>query len=343
MSGHILFNRLPASSDEPLLVTSTEFENLVIQEPTNASSAFPFRALLEFVEASIEQPLQDLVILDRKDLEKRHIRDTYCEHSKHRCCESGTPHLHNHISQLQEKLAEARSTLRERETELATLRSLVNQQSHQQEYKPKFTSPDMQSDVAIRQKRRRLSYRSQNLGYDGADERMLDIPRQTREYSEAVSPSSARSKAGGKSIPPMETRSFAPGLAPRRPKVDEYDPLGYLAPKKRYSLLAGQEDAEVKKAWISVDPSDNTRSWDMTTDKQTSRSASNVSGPSGTERHSRQPSLAGSDTATVNSGWATTVSNPETADQSTNVANPDFEDMALDVDPEIRVGRMYIS
>ena len=62
------------------------------------------------------------------------------------------------------------------------------------------------------------------------------------------------------SVPPPP-RTYAPGLAPRKPKVDPYHDARLL-PRNNYSFIQDRSDTEVRGTWTTIDKDSNTRQWD---------------------------------------------------------------------------------
>ena len=396
-------------------VTDTPFENLVIQDIESPNTAFPFRALLEFVEASCEHELQGLVILNREELGtyKTKLVQSVEEHYSKRyddfVRERSPPYLHYRIGELQAELSNVYASLKEQQTELACLRSAHSKQIRDVNNISMEIGTESDTEIRIIPKRRRLSRRSKNFGMDGVDEQTSDNPRQgskrgshsphrgsfsshSRSQQIISTPLSPRthhsvrnsSRSGpafhrgrvdtipplgststdvrydslaaygrpdpppfdGLSMPlPDQPRVHAPGLAIRKPKVDEYDPLGRLIPKDLYSLQIEKEDAAVSGTWTTIDPEENLRNWDVL--KQRERSESTAYGSPSMSQSSNVRSFrdmrdrrstsskAYSDEATTNHSWA-----PSHGELGMLV-DPRFEDPELDVDPDIRVSNSH--
>lgn len=147
--------------------------------------------------------------------------------------------------------------------------------------------------------------------------------------------------------PPSQPRTYAPALALRKAKVDEYDPLGRLITKDLYPLSKEQEDAAITGTWTTIDPEDNSRNWDALKQQERSQSGS-YGGPSMSQTSSansqrylwdrrNSSSAADFDEPTTNVGWAT--SNHEVE----RFVNPRLEDPEIDVDPEVRVSSATLS
>ncbi len=78
------------------------------------------------------------------------------------------------------------------------------------------------------------------------------------------------------------SRSLAPGLALKKVKVDPYDPEGVHQPSDDYILLEEKKDAEVTGTWTSIDPDDDSRSYDKHWNAASSRNCSHASSGSTT-------------------------------------------------------------
>lgn len=178
-------------------VTSSPFEDLTIQDPRDSSGAFPFRALLDFVEASCENPLQDLVILHSEELRNHKIKliqlvqerysAAFAEHfdAVYRQINS-SPYLHHRIFELQVELSKMNATLKKQETDLAVLSSALNHQTLGGYYGPKGVDPETDPDIELSHKRRRPSQPSQSsqqYGFDGVDDRTMDTPTRRSTYA----------------------------------------------------------------------------------------------------------------------------------------------------------------
>jgi len=385
----------------------------VIQDIETPGTAFPFRGLLEFVEASCEHQLQGLVILDSEELETykakvvRCVQESYFRRYDNILRESSSHHLHHRIGQLQAELSQVYASLKEQQTELASLRSAQSKQLLRAYNKPNDIDTESDSDFKILPKRRRLSRRSNNLGMDGVEEQTMDdlgrhrsitsnwshdvlysskSPYQqsasalysSREHQSARSslhrsrshrdefdtmsprcstltefgydPQAAYSRSacdGPLMPPPTQPRTYAHGLATRKPKVDEYDPLGRLVPKDIYPLRKEKEDAAVTGTWTTIDPEDNRRNWDTVKKREwlqnDSYGSPSMSQTSKVDSHRdlwdrrNRSSAADSDEAKTSPGWAT----PRV--EADRLVDPRFEDPELDVDPEVRVSNAILS
>ncbi|KAI9879109.1 MAG: hypothetical protein M1830_009562 [Pleopsidium flavum] len=385
-------------------VTCSPFEHLTIQDPRDSSGAFPFRALLDFVEASCENPLQNLVILNSEELREYKIKTTqliqesysaaFTEHFDPLFRQTNpSQYLHHRIFELQAELSNVSATLKERETELAVLGSALNQQTRGSYYGPKSADSEIVSDTVLAHKRQRPSQPTQHYGFDGVDERMLDSPdrhlnvpasshdsRRSRipiqhpppglppvpvsrqegsdfddraavtqprpgstsavfgHTSWAATKTSPRSAFHRISMPPpSKHRSYAPGLALRKPKVDEYDPLGRLVPGDEYTLLRDKYDVELRGAWTTIEPENQTRNWDKLRKVERSQSGSAKSFSSRDPWSRWNTTSAGtSDLGSDLAGWATPQGEGDRISPPNTSVDPRFEDPELDVDPEVR-------
>ena len=67
---------------------------------------------------------------------------------------------------------------------------------------------------------------------------------------------------------PPPPRAFAPGLAPRKPKADPYDPDARLFPRNDYTFIQDRSNTDVQGTWTTIDKDSNTRQWDSTFESQ---------------------------------------------------------------------------
>lgn len=142
----------------------------------------------------------------------------------------------------------------------------------------------------------------------------------------------------GSMPPPSPPRTFAPGLALRKPKVNPYDPQNRLAPKEKYSFLREQQDAELRGAWTAIDPDSGTRLWDKRHHAEVEeRAQARLEGRAISRNSSVRPDPW--------SGWAfSTTSEFNDVQSVKSESNPTmsaavdsrFENPDLDVDPEVR-------
>lgn len=397
-------------------VTNTPFENLVIQDNEKPDTAFPFRALLEFVEASCEHQLQGLVILDSEELLTyktklvQSVHESYSKHYDDLVRERDAPHLHNRIAQLQAELSEIYASLKEQQTELASLRSAQSKQILGAYEKTNDTDTESDTVIKVIPKRRRLSRRPNHFGMDGgADEQTMDDQSQdwektsdwphsdassshSRSQQQTVSapysprdPQSIRSMSRSRRTlrrlaantmsprgsglnefgtdpsaaygtsafdellmpPPSQPRAYAPGLAMRKPKTDEYDPLGRLIPQDLYPLQKDKEDTVVTGTWTTIDTEFNQRNWDAlgqqersesrSYDSSSSRGVSDVYPRRVLRDRDITSSVAHSNETATNLGSTTLHGKVE------NLVDSRFEDPELDIDPEIRVSNSVLS
>lgn len=404
-------------------VTSSPFEDLTIQDPRDSSGAFPFRALLDFVEASCENPLQDLVILHSEELRNHKIKliqlvqerysAAFAEHfdAVYRQINS-SPYLHHRIFELQVELSKMNATLKKQETDLAVLSSALNHQTLGGYYGPKGVDPETDPDIELSHKRRRPSQPSQSsqqYGFDGVDDRTMDTPTRRSTYASSdrrpsgsasshsyhgsdipvqhvprglppvpMSPqqrwgfdcSAALSQSPQASTsaefrhtswaasipsahsgfdrfsmpPPNEPRSYAPGLALRKPKMDEYDPLGRLVPRDEYTHMKDKDDAELRGAWTTIDPEDKTRNWDRLREEERSQSGSAESfSRRGPWSRWNTSSIANSNQGIDRASWPAPQGEGDRFYPANSSVDPCFEDPELDVDPEVRVSQGRIS
>ena len=140
--------------------------------------------------------------------------------------------------------------------------------------------------------------------------------------------------------PPPPPRMFAPGLAIRKPKVDPYDPQSRLAPKVEYTFMRERQDAEVRGAWTAIDPDTGARLWDKrhhaevaereqarSEGRLASRASSVRPAPwSGSGSPNKDPAELG-DTGSII---------PDSISTTSRTVDPRFENLGLDIDPEVR-------
>lgn len=135
-------------------------------------------------------------------------------------------------------------------------------------------------------------------------------------------------RRGGKNPP---ARSFAPGLAKRKPKVDPYDPEGVLAPEDPYTFMEEKQDAEVSGTWTTVDVADGTRRFDRRWHEQ--RSVSGSAAGSATWSY-QAPFTGGPSTSRASS--SAREATPYITRESLSPLDDRMENPDIDVDPEIR-------
>lgn len=138
--------------------------------------------------------------------------------------------------------------------------------------------------------------------------------------------------------PPSPPRTFAPGLALRKPKVNPYDPQNRLAPKGEYTFWKERQDAEVRGAWTAIDPDSGTRLWDKRHHAEVAE-----------REHARSEGRATSRAPSVRpdpwSGWASSTKSDfgdvqslksESISTTSAAMVTRFENPDLDIDPEVR-------
>lgn len=163
----------------------------------------------------------------------------------------------------------------------------------------------------------------------------VSLSESSRPYDSCTQRSSGNI---GSMPPPSPPRTFAPGLALRKPKVNPYDPQNRLAPKEEYSFMRERQDAVVRGAWTAIDPDSGTRLWDR-------RHHAEVEERAQARSEGRVISRASSARPDPWSGWASSttseysdVQSVKSESNSTIPATIDarFENPDLDVDPEVR-------
>lgn len=144
--------------------------------------------------------------------------------------------------------------------------------------------------------------------------------------------------------PPNKPRPYAPGLAMRKAKTDEYDPFSRLVPIDNYTLMKEKEDAKVLDTWTTIDPDTKTRSWDRQITEERSRLGS-TEGLQRTESWSlpssswNAASVMSSGQGSSHGGWATSERGGNGNYPSEYSVDRRFENPTLDVDPEVRVSQ----
>jgi len=140
-------------------------------------------------------------------------------------------------------------------------------------------------------------------------------------------------------VPPQ--RSFAPGLAIRKPAVDPYNPTASTAAADTVSFFRPEtEDEPTRGTWTTIDPDTGTRTWDEEFRRQRSerdndtssvRSASTrMSTATDSWMHWAEPSLPGLLGATSNAAGSSRASSPDLATDTD----------AKSIDPEVR--RLFV-
>ncbi|MCJ1245761.1 hypothetical protein MMC30_002965 [Trapelia coarctata] len=134
-------------------------------------------------------------------------------------------------------------------------------------------------------------------------------------------------------VPPQPPRSFAPGLALQKPKIDPYDPMPRTSTTDAYSFLrTDTEDDSASGTWTTIDPDTGARAWD--------------------EEHRRQ-SVQGSSASSIRSGSRATTPAPDswmqwavpgtasTTGESSRASSPERRnDADASIDPEVR--RLFV-
>lgn len=143
--------------------------------------------------------------------------------------------------------------------------------------------------------------------------------------------------------PPVPSqRSFAPGLAIRKPAVDPYNPTASTAAADTLSFFRTEtEDESTRGTWTTIDPDTGTRTWDEEFHRQRSeRGNDNSSVRSTSTRMSTatdswmrwaEPSLPGLLGATSNAADSSRASSPDrTADTDAKSIDPDVRRLFVD-------------
>ena len=130
-------------------------------------------------------------------------------------------------------------------------------------------------------------------------------------------------------------RSFAPGLAKRKPKVDPYDPEGVLAPEDPYTFMEEKQDAEVNGTWTTVDVEDGTRRFDRRWHEQRSLSGSAAGSAAASATSSYQTPFTGGPSTSRASSSAREAT-PRIKRERLSPVDDMMENPDIDVDPEIR-------
>ncbi|KAI9816258.1 MAG: hypothetical protein M1827_001859 [Pycnora praestabilis] len=140
---------------------------------------------------------------------------------------------------------------------------------------------------------------------------------------------------------PLTSRSWAPGLSIKGPKIDPYDPLSRLAPKDEYTLLKEKEDAELRGAWTTIDSKEHKRSWDRLGKEEINERSRSLSESPGAYR--RETVLRVTPTGLSSKRRELSfprIANPTNERSETSSEDPDidsrFENPELDIDSEIR-------
>ncbi|KAI9696773.1 MAG: hypothetical protein M1836_005135 [Candelina mexicana] len=130
--------------------------------------------------------------------------------------------------------------------------------------------------------------------------------------------------------PPSQPRQFAPGLAPKKPKVDAYDPKSMYVPPDEYSFVKDKQDAPLRGTWSTIDPESGKRTWDKLHYEE-----KRVRSESGSRGHSTPRAATPADSS---SEGALGTGDDYKASQSERNRGIDsrFENPDLDIDPEVR-------
>ncbi|KAI9850722.1 MAG: hypothetical protein M1838_005213 [Thelocarpon superellum] len=151
---------------------------------------------------------------------------------------------------------------------------------------------------------------------------------QQMEYRANTTSATSGWQSGGPST--AVARSFAPGLALKKRRVDPYDPLGVLAPVDEYTLMKEKADAELSGAWTTIDPDDKQRAYDSRWHSDRQRMAqSTPSDASPSPWDMGRGGDAARDAADDNGPETDRWDGPPLVD-------PRYEDPDLDVDPTVR-------
>ena len=148
--------------------------------------------------------------------------------------------------------------------------------------------------------------------------------------------SDRQSNSSGVTVAGPLWQRFAPGLAPRKQKIDPYDPLGLMAPKDDYTLMKEKEDAELRGAWTTMDPFTQKVNYDR--NWHTERRPKTQSNYSVRDSLSKKLPPGMPDTAPTGASGSTDTGENEDLRHSgrTPSFNDRFENADLDIDPEIR-------
>ena len=144
--------------------------------------------------------------------------------------------------------------------------------------------------------------------------------------------------------PPVPIRTFAPGLALRKPKVDPYDPERQMVPKNEFSFLANKESPRVQGTWSVIDPEGGKRHWDKAFESEKleeQRAKSEGRSYSRTRQAchaSRNPwaRLATLECNDFGDKKSSTSFREPRSNSNFDASDWRFEDPNLDVDPEVR-------
>lgn len=123
---------------------------------------------------------------------------------------------------------------------------------------------------------------------------------------------------------PPPPRSFAPGLAPRKPKVDPYDPNARLLSRNDYSFIRDRSDTDVRGTWTTIDKDSNTRQWDSAFESQRNSPGSEGRSRSKQNRAANDPWTQWAEEPTLSELNASSAAS-HTPSSSTRLNNPDID------------------
>ena len=161
-------------------------------------------------------------------------------------------------------------------------------------------------------------------------------PRATQNLVHRPRHSSQRSGPDGGS-----SRSFAPGLALRKAKVDPYDPKGLLNVTDKYTLLKNKQDAEVRGTWTTIDPDGHQPTFDRRWNaRRSTAGTTEASLTSGSQTPNATTARQWSRSTTAEHAWSRPRLGSDDQVTSQQLSDDEIderlEDPEIEVDPEIR-------
>ncbi|KAI9718613.1 MAG: hypothetical protein M1812_004064 [Candelaria pacifica] len=131
-------------------------------------------------------------------------------------------------------------------------------------------------------------------------------------------------------LPPPQPRQFAAGLALKKPKINEYDPMSMFKPQDEYSFVKDKQDAPLRGTWSTIDPESRKRTWDKLHYEERGVQS---------EKGFRATLAPGAATPAENSSIAGCGTGGDDKAGNANAhegLDPRFENPDIDVDPEVR-------
>ncbi|KAI9786295.1 MAG: hypothetical protein M1835_003101 [Candelina submexicana] len=131
--------------------------------------------------------------------------------------------------------------------------------------------------------------------------------------------------------PPSQPRAFAPGLAPKKPKLNPYDPQSMYVLQDEYSFVKEKQDAPLRGTWSTIDPESGKRTWDKLHYEEKS-----VRSQSGSRGHSTPRAAIPTDSSSEGELGTSGDGYKAGKFERYRGVDPRFENPDLDIDPEVR-------